>query len=269
MLGRDDIPIPKPMRTLIAQRLGEIAHDNDVRILFAVESGSRAWGFPSPDSDFDVRFVYAHRSDFYLSIDSRHDVIELPIEGDLDINGWDVKKALQLLIKPNPVILEWLRSPIVYAADAQAMVALAELGERTAHLRPSTHHYLHLAQSQFRRFIEGKDEVAIKKYFYSLRPALALMWLRTRPDDPVPMALPDLRAGLDLPTSVSAFLDELLERKAQTRELGNGPRIAQLDDLIATELNTTRDAVGELGAPPRQLTADANTLFRSLVKQQW
>ena len=269
MPGRADIPIPQPMRALITQRLGEIAHDNDVRILFAVESGSRAWGFPSPDSDFDVRFVYAHRPDFYLSIDRRHDVIELPIEGDLDINGWDVKKALQLLIKPNPVILEWLRSPIVYAADAPAMVALAELGERTAHLRPSTHHYLHLAQSQFRRFIDGKDEVALKKYFYVLRPTLALRWLRTRPDEPVPMALPELRASLDLPTSVSAFLDELLARKAQTRELGSGPRITQLDDLVAAELDIARDTVAELDAPSKQLTADANTLFRSLVKQEW
>ena len=90
--------------------------------------------------------------------------------GDLDINGWDLRKALNLLIKPNPVLLEWLRSPVVYRADRAAMDRLAALGERTAHLRPSTHHYLHLCRSQYRRFIDGKDEVAVKKYFYALRP---------------------------------------------------------------------------------------------------
>lgn len=257
--------ISADIRLLIDERLDAIERDNEVRILFAVESGSRAWGFPSPDSDYDVRFVYVQRPDWYLSIDDRRDVIELPIEGDLDINGWDLKKALQLLIKPNPVLLEWLRSPIVYRADEAAMTRLAALAESTAHMRPSLHHYLHLGDSQYRRFIEGKQAVALKKYFYSLRPVLALRWLRTFPDTPVPMALRQLRAGLDLADDVSAVLDDLLARKAKTREFGDGPRVAALDAFIEEEIALARQAVGKPARVAPRLVDEANALFRDLV----
>jgi len=259
--------IPADVRATIEQRLDTVEAANGVRILFAIESGSRAWGFPSPDSDYDVRFVYAHAPDWYLAIDPRRDVIELPIEGDLDINGWDLKKALQLLIKPNPVLLEWLRSPILYRADRPAMDRLAALGERTAHLRPSTHHYLHLCRSQYRRFIDGKTEVALKKYFYALRPALALMWLSAHPDRPVPMAMPRLRDGLDLPDGVSDFLDDLLRRKAVSRELGSGPRIAALDGLIERAMADAPDAPDADRAPAPGLLNEANALFRDLVRE--
>lgn len=257
--------IPADVRAVIERRLGTVEAANGVRILFAIESGSRAWGFPSPDSDYDVRFVYAHAPDWYLSIDPRRDVIELPIEGDLDINGWDLRKALRLLIKPNPVLLEWLRSPIVYRADGPAMERLAALGERTAHLRPSTHHYLHLCRSQYRRFIDGKAAVPLKKYFYALRPALALMWLSVHPDQPVPMAMAALRQGLDLPAAVSDFLDDLLRRKAVTRELGSGPRIAALDGLIEQAMAGAGEIVVQ--SPPAGLLDDANALFRDLVRE--
>jgi hypothetical protein len=130
-------------------------------------------------------------------VETERDVIGLPIEGDLDINGWDLKKALALLIKPNPVLLEWLRSPIVYRADADAMARLAALGEQTAYLRPSRYHYLRLAEPQYRRYVAGRDTVRLKKYLYVVRPVLALRWLRLHPDHPVPMHLAALRAGGD------------------------------------------------------------------------
>lgn len=254
------------MRLLIADRLDAVERDERVRLLFAVESGSRAWGFPSPDSDYDVRFVYVRAPDWYLSIDGRRDVIELPIEGDLDINGWDLKKALQLLLKPNPVLLEWIRSPIVYRADRDAMHKIAALGEKVSHQRPSSHHYLHLAESQYRRFIADETRVPLKKYFYSLRPALALMWLRINPDAPVPMNLGELRSGVSLPTDVSGFLDELFEKKAVTKELGDGARHEALDRLIETEIATAKENVAGLPAGDASLLDEANVLFRELVE---
>ncbi len=257
--------IARDARALIGEKLDAIEREHEVRLLFAIESGSRAWGFPSPDSDYDVRFVYLRRPEWYLSVQARRDVIELPIEGDLDINGWDLKKALQLLVKPNPVLLEWLRSPIVYRADGEAMVRLADLAQRTAHLRPSAHHYLHLCASQYARFIAGKDSVKLKKYFYVLRPALALMWLRKHPARPLPMNLGELRAGLDLPAALSDFLDELLARKARTRELGDGPRLPLLDHLIEAEIAAAEATLTELSAPPPDLCAAADALFRDMV----
>ena len=207
----------------------------------------------------------ARTPDWYLSIDDRRDVIELPIDGDLDINGWDVKKALQLLIKPNPVLLEWLRSPIVYRADEAAMEKIAALGEKTAHQRPSTHHYLHLADSQYQRFIAGEESVKLKKYFYALRPALALRFLRLNPGAPVPMHLGALRAGAALPGDVSDAVDALLEKKAKTKELGAGPRHAAFDGLIEDEIAKAKAGVTELPPLSHDLMDDANILFRDLL----
>ena len=257
--------IPDSVRRLIDNGLDEIERENDVRILFAVESGSRAWGFPSPDSDFDVRFVYVHKPEWYLSIDQRRDVIEIPIDGDLDIGGWDLKKALQLLVKPNPVLLEWLRSPIVYRADTDAMGKIAALGEKAGHLRPSTHHYLSLATSQHSRFIAGRDAVPLKKYFYALRPALALAWMRANPASPVPMSLAELLAGVRLPSEVGAFVEDLLARKVRTRELGAGPRIPALDDWIEGEIRVAEASIGDLKPADQSILAPANDLFRQLV----
>ena len=258
-------PIPAEIRALITQRLDAIAAEEEARILFAVESGSRAWGFPSPDSDYDVRFVYVRRPDWYLSIDSRRDVIERPIDGDLDIGGWDLKKALQLAIKPNPVLLEWLRSPILYRADAEAMARLAALAGKAAFQRPSTHHYLHLAESQYRKFVDGKDAVKLKKYFYVLRPVMALRWMRLRPGEAVPMDFGTLRSAAALEPGIDGFLDDLLARKAKTRELGAGPRLPELDSLVEGEIADARGRLDTLTEPSSELLAEANALFRSLV----
>ena len=108
---------PEMQETILVE-LKTLEAKECVQILFAIESGSRAWGFPSPDSDYDVRFVYARPADWYLSITPGRDVIELPIEELLDINGWDIRKALGLLLKPNPVLLEWLSSPLRYHLHA-------------------------------------------------------------------------------------------------------------------------------------------------------
>jgi len=116
MDAHPDIPVAQ--WTHIMSELRSIETREDVRILFAIESGSRAWGFASPDSDFDVRFVYVRRQDWYLSLTPGRDVIELPLVGDDDINGWDIRKALNLALKPNPVLLEWLSSPVQYIWDA-------------------------------------------------------------------------------------------------------------------------------------------------------
>ena len=87
-----------------------------MRVLLAVESGSRAWGFASPNSDYDARFIYSSAPDWYLSIDleDKHDVIEYPIVDEIDLNGWDVRKALRLFARSNPAFVEWIQSPTIY-----------------------------------------------------------------------------------------------------------------------------------------------------------
>ena len=240
-----------------------------MRILLAVESGSRAWGFPSPDSDYDVRFLYARPRDWYLSIDSRRDVIECPIEDVLDINGWDIRKALHLLLKANPVLAEWLTSPIRYREDAAVVAALRDLALRAGSRRPARHHYLRLGQSQYEKEIAGRDTVRLKRYFYSLRPALALRWLRTRPDAP-PMDLPSLRAGLELERELDRGIEDLTALKARQSEMGTGPRIVMLDRFMEAEFAAAADlAAGPARESPAPAPLDAaNELFRTIVADE-
>lgn len=256
--------IPDEPLGRINDRLEMIEREENVRILFAIESGSRAWGFPSPDSDFDVRMVYTRERDWYLTLFPGRDVIELPLVEDEDINGWDLRKALQLLIKPNPVLMEWLDSPIRYRWNADACTALSALADKTLHKKPFLHHYLRLGQGQWRSYIDGKEAVKLKKYFYCLRPALVLRWLRMHEARP-PMNFQELRDGTDLPTSVNSFLDELLEKKRITRELGAGPRLPELDALIMDEFERAEAEVTKPGGKQENLIPEADDLFRKLL----
>ena len=259
--------IDPEVRGRIDTRLAQIAQRESVRILLAVESGSRAWGFPSPDSDYDVRFLYARSRDWYLAIDSRRDVIECPIEDVLDVNGWDIRKALQLLLKANPVLAEWLSSPIRYREDAGVVAALRELTMHAGFRRSARHHYLRLGQSQYGKDVGGRDTVRLKTYFYALRPALALLWLRTRTDPP-PMDLPSLRAGLELDRELDRVIDDLTARKARQSEIGAGPRIGVLDRFIEAEFAAASDIAAE---PKRKAPVPldaANELFRAIVADE-
>jgi uncharacterized protein len=259
-------PIPTAARARIDADLAKIARDENVRILFAVESGSRAWGFPSPDSDYDARFVYVRPLDWYLQLFDGRDVIELPIDGDFDVNGWDLRKALRLLLKPNPVLLEWLASPIRYAWTDAVCARLADLGRRTTFGPACRHHYFGVAQRLGREHLEGRERVNLKKYFYVLRPALCLMWLRLGLDGPPPMDLPVLMAPLPVSAAFRDVLGDLLARKAESSEVGEGPRIAALDAVIDAELAAARELGGGAPNTDHALAAEADALFRAIVK---
>jgi len=236
----------------------------EVRILFAIESGSRAWGFASPDSDFDVRFVYARRQDWYLSLKPGRDVIELPLIGDDDINGWDIQKALNLALKSNPVLLEWLSSPIQYIWDDKAC---GEIKAFTAAITQSSscrHHYMRMAVMQR----GAGEEIKLKRYFYALRAAMALRWIESRDDLP-PMNFHELMAGVDIPKPVKSEINRLLDIKTSTAELGTGPRINVLEDFLITQINWAKGQTDR--RPGLDLQAAArlrgDSLFRDIIQQ--
>ena len=227
--------IPPSQWAHILSELRRIETQEDVRILFAIESGSRAWGFASPDSDFDVRFVYARPRDWYLSLKPGRDVIELPLIGDDDINGWDIQKALNLALKPNPVLLEWLSSPIRYIWNTEACTKIDAFTRTITHATPCRHHYMRMADMQ-----RGTgEEIKLKRYFYALRAAMALRWIETREDLP-PMNFHTLMAGVNIPKDVSAEIARLLEIKTSTAELGKGSRIPALEDFLSKQINWAR-----------------------------
>jgi len=167
------------IRQQIVEELSKIEQEEEVRILYACESGSRAWGFPSKDSDYDVRFIYVRPESWYLSIFEKRDVIEHPISGMLDINGWDLKKALNLFRKSNPPLLEWLQSPIVYREIPDVTEQIRMISPLTFSPRSCIYHYLHMAKGNYREYLQG-EQVKVKKYFYVLRPILACFWIEKR-----------------------------------------------------------------------------------------
>jgi len=160
------------MRQVIIEELKRLEREEQVRILYACESGSRAWGFPSRDSDYDVRFVYIRKPEWYLSIFEKRDVIERPISDKLDISGWDLRKALNLYRKSNPPLLEWLQSPIRYYEHSGIAEQLRRLSPLAFSPKSCMYHYLSMARGNYREYLQG-ERVRIKKYFYVLRP----VWL--------------------------------------------------------------------------------------------
>jgi len=259
--------ISKSMREVILSELHKIEASENIHILFAIESGSRAWGFPSPDSDYDARFIYARPQDWYLSLAPGRDVIELPIDGELDINGWDIRKALSLLLKPNPVMLEWLSSPIQYIWNDNICDDLITFSKKVAHGPSCLHHYLHLGERQWDTYIEGKKNVNLKKYFYIVRPAMAVRWMRIHPSIIPPMNFQELLAGIDLDSNLTAALNDLLLAKSQSKEIGKAPRVEVIDEFITTEFNFARESVKTIKAERLDLRDEADTLFRKIIQQ--
>lgn len=230
--------------------LDAIRREQGVHIPLAVESGSRAWGFPSPDSDYDGRFIYVRPARQALTIWPRRDVIETPLVGDMDVNGWDLSKALRLLLKGNAVVVEWLQSPILYTTEPWFRDELLAFAHDWLDRDMVLTHYLHLGKRQKILHLDDQSEVSLKKLFYVLRPAVALRWLRLHPDRAVaPMHLPTLMAECDPPADLIETVENLRALKATTREMGKGAMPPSILRFIETEFAAAD--VGERSFVPR------------------
>lgn len=247
--NRNDMSLTNPdaddIQGQIQNALDGIEREQGARLLFAVESGSRAWGFASPDSDYDVRFVYKRSVRDYVRLQERRDVIELPIVGDLDINGWDILKALVQFRKSNPSLLEWLHSPIVYRENGDFAAKLRTLAQEHFSPRRMTYHYISMAKSNYRLSIENKAEGSLKKYLYVLRPLCCIRWMEQH-GTPPPTLIQTILESIELPSDVRTRLNELMERKKQAVELGTEAHDTLLDGFIGGELLRVGEQVTEL-----------------------
>lgn len=209
------------MKELIVSKLKQIEKDYNVKILLAVESGSRAWGFASPDSDYDVRFIYVRPEKDYLRLEKVRDVIELPINDELDINGWDLQKALRLLCNSNPTLFEWFSSPIVYI-ETDFAEQIREITGEYFSTKKGLYHYISMAESNYREYLKT-DTVKAKKYFYVLRPILACRWIIDK-GTPPPLLFSEL-ASAELPEFLRDEVGRLLNLKMNSPETKMIPRI--------------------------------------------
>ncbi|MEM1093622.1 MAG: nucleotidyltransferase domain-containing protein [Bacteroidota bacterium] len=258
-------PIDPHIREQIMACLASIEAEHGVRVLYACESGSRAWGFPSADSDYDVRFIYVRPRDWYLQIDvERHrDVIERPIDDVLDVSGWDLRKALQLFRKSNPPLLEWLQSPVVYREDEGVMAEFRALIPSCFSPKAAAHHYWHMARGNFRDYLKH-DRVRTKKYFYVLRPLLAVRWIEAGLGA-VPTTFETLVGRLLAPGALRTAIEALVEAKRHGLERAQGPRIEAISAFIEAEM--ARLEASGIDAPPAQPDAERlNIFFRSVLR---
>ncbi len=255
------------MKTKIFESILDIEQKHGVKIVYACESGSRAWGFPSQDSDYDVRFIYVRPVADYLSVFEQRDVIEEPINDLLDVNGWDLKKALQLMYKSNPALLEWLESPIVYVEAFSVANQLRELSRKYFSGIASFHHYFSMARGNYRKYLQG-EEVKIKKYFYVLRPIFACLWILQHGTMP-PMLFEELMDGVLEDTGLSEDIQHLLERKMAGDEMDLEPPITSIKQFIDFQLNRFTGIADELKPVRNKSANDLELLFRNSLNEVW
>lgn len=214
----DITAIKHTARTEVLKRLDATEKQHQVRVLLAIESGSRAWGFPSPNSDYDARFVYTQSQVAYLkiNIENLRDVIEYPILDEMDINGWDLRKALKLLAKSNPSIIEWLHSPIIYRQSNSFISEMKALAQEIYDAKAGMYHYLNMAKRNYMTHLDI-DKVRLKKYFYVLRPLLAVRWLKAH-QSPPPIEFHTLLAMLTPTDGITDLIEALLIQKKEALE---------------------------------------------------
>lgn len=258
-----------PIRAEILRRLRAAEVEHDVRILYACESGSRAWGFASPDSDYDVRFIYVHKPEWYLSFDieRRRDVIEYPITDEIDCGGWDIRKALYLLTRTNGALMEWLNSPVRYIEAGSFAESLRVLAPEVMNPVALCYHYSHMARGNAREYL-FREQVRLKKYFYVLRPLLAIRYIQQG------MGLPPVEFArlLDsvLPEVLRPSIDRLLDLKRNTEELGMGAQVPEINQFIEQELERHGSEFSGQGRPDvpgkEEVHGKLNEIFRAAVR---
>lgn len=247
------------MKEKILQKLKEIEKSKNVEILFAVESGSRAWGFASPDSDYDIRFIYKHKPEYYLSLWEKPDVIEFMTEADLDGSGWDLRKAVKLLAKSNAPLIEWLFSPIVYFQNDNFVKQMQKLAVECFSPIAVLHHYLGTTKN-FMEVCE-MEEVKLKSYFYALRTALAGKWIIEKNTFP-PVAFADLLPIA--PQNIQDKIIELQQIKASQDEKYLHAKETLITDFLLETVKFNQENASKLGSG-KKISEELDLFFRGKI----
>lgn len=249
------------MEKLIKSKLKEIETKENIKILHCIESGSRAWGFASPDSDYDVRFIYIRPRDFYLRLDKTRDVIEWQLDDTLDINGWDLSKALSLLYKSNPTLFEWNSSPIVYKTTDE-WKSVAAIINKYFVAKSGLYHYLSTAKRNYREYLKG-ETVRFKRYFYVLRPLLACKWILDK-GTPPPMLFSELMEQY-LDESIMSDVLTLLDLKINSPEIAEGKRFDKVNEYIERNIADIEEIIKNMPASHEQSWDELNKIFLSIL----
>lgn len=250
------------MEEVIKRKLEDISLKENIKIIYACESGSRAWGFASNDSDYDVRFIYIRPLEDYLAIDDIKDTLEFPINDVLDLSGWDIRKALKLFRNSNPVLFEWLQSPIIYSENLSFRGLLSTYLNEYFSLRAGLHHYLGMTINPLKNDLQEQD-VKAKKYCYALRSVLSCKWIREKQTVP-PMEFKILRMLISDRPELNKQIDYILERKMNDDEKLLIPRVDMINDFIEAEIKLA-DEFAQTVDRKQGDTEKLNGIFRTML----
>ncbi|WP_066287545.1 nucleotidyltransferase domain-containing protein [Bacillus sp. FJAT-29937] len=259
----------------IQQVIRQLELDYKIKVLYACEAGSRAWGFPSQNSDYDVRFIYVHRMDWYLTIDQQRDTIEvpnrdavsIPINDQLDLSGWELTKALRLLRKSNPSLFEWLHSSTVYYQAYSAIEQMRLMAKKVFSPVVGVNHYVRMAKGNFRDCIQG-NERKIKRYINVLRPLLAAKWIEKFQTIP-PVNFHILLETLVVPGDLADEIVKIIQFKMNGEEWGTDLNIDFLHSFIQEEIEHLEGYAGKTHLDVPNPTKELNQLFRDTLKEVW
>lgn len=251
------------MKEKIKQYLINIEQDKNLKILWACETGSRAWGFPSTDSDFDVRIIYVHKTGWYLNLTEQKNNIELMLENnEIDITGWELKKSLNLLRKSNAAMLERIQSSIIYKQDDEFIEALRAASQSFYSKIATIHHYLSMAKNGLNE-LESNESYKLKKFFYTLRSALVCKWIIEK-DEPPPIEFSKVYSNLSLDEGLTNRIDELIELKAAVTESYFHKNEKYLFNFIKESIDYAEAEKNKLPAAKGDVEV-LNNLFRKYV----
>jgi len=246
------------------QKLAKLERERNIHILYACEAGSRAYGLASPDSDFDIRFIYLHPKEWYLSLDTNRDVIELPATDSIEISGWELTKALRLLRKSNPSLLEWLQAEKVYQQQGYFTARLKEIQQQAFNPRACYYHYMQMAKKNAQKS-SSMEAKTTKMVLHILRPLLACQWIKQKQTFP--------------PNHFSLLVGELVEKEELTQKLTDlmaakrsGASLYQenstINKFIEQQLQTIEQSASSIPGGPeneRDLTLALDELFREML----
>ncbi len=251
------------MENKIKKYLLDLEKERGIKILLACETGSRAWGFPSPDSDYDVRVIYKHDTHWYLSLTEEKDSIELFLDNnEVDISGWDIRKSLRLLWKSNPPLLERIQSPYIYSMDEEFVAEVKEIANETYSRIGTIHHYLSMATKIYAEISPMKD-YKLKKFFYALRCSVACIWILEKEELP-PIEFDKMLNGLTFPKTITDRIEILIKLKATISETYVHQGEKEIFQFMETCMERATKEKSKLAGGKAQM-ADLNKFFQKTI----
>jgi uncharacterized protein len=247
----------------ILAELRGIEKEYGVEILYAVQAGSRAWGFSSPESDYDIRFIYRHSLEWYLSLEENKDVIEKQSSSSIELRGWDLKKALKLFKKSNPSMLEWLHTEEKFIADSYFCEKILPLQSKVFSPSACYYHYLSMSKSNYHKW-HNKEVESVKLTLHLLRGILACRWIRSKKTFP-PIRFENLLFHTINDSAVKEGINSILElKKSGAAEWdGNLEHLVSFIEKEMTNLTNSKPCFQEEGRADKKVLDE---VFRTLIR---